>query len=92
MTASYEAPNAALRKLAKQYLEKSIEALENQTIEERDITNITMSIDPTRLPEAKKMIRDFRRKLCAFLEQGERTEVYMFSPALINITKKLEEE
>ena len=46
MTASYEAPNAALRKLAKQYLEKSIEALENQTMEERDITNITMSIDP----------------------------------------------
>lgn len=91
MTATYGAPNAALRKLAKQYLEKSVLALESQSMEERDITNVTMSIDPTRLPKAKKMIEDFRRKLCAFLEQGERTEVYVFSPALIKITKDVKE-
>lgn len=91
MTATYKAPNAALRKLATQYLEKSIAALENQSMEERDITNITMSIDPSRLPHAKKMIADFRRKLCLYLEQGERTEVYVFSPALIKITKNIKE-
>lgn len=92
LSATYEAPNAALRKLAKQYLEKSIAALEDQPREERDITNITMSIDPTRIPEAKKMIADFRRKLCAFLEQGERTEVYVLSPALIKLTNEVTEK
>lgn len=91
LTATYQAPNTALRRLAKQYLEKSIAALEKQSQEERDVTNITMAIDPTRLPQAKKMITEFRRKLCKFLEQGERTEVYVFSPALIKITKKSQE-
>ncbi len=89
MTATFKIPNTALRKLARQYLEKSIVALEEQAMEERDITNITMSIDPTRLPQAKKMIASFRRKLCTFLEQGERTEVYVLSPALIKITKNI---
>lgn len=90
MTANYPAPNAALRTLAKQYLEKSIAALESQSQEQRDITNITMSIDPALLPEAKKMITKFRRELCAFLEQGNRSEVYVLSPALIKLTKNVE--
>lgn len=91
ITANYSSPNAPLRKLAKQYLEKAVDALENQPQEERDITNMTMSIDPTRIPEAKEMIAEFRRKLCEFLEQGERTQVYVFSPVLIRLTEKTEE-
>jgi uncharacterized protein (TIGR02147 family) len=87
LTATYGAPNAALRKLAKQFLEKAAESLESQSLEERDITNITMAIDPKLLPEAKTMITEFRRKLCAFLEQGEQSEVYTFAPALFRLTK-----
>lgn len=87
LTANYNVPTAALRKLAKGLLERAIDSLETQSIDERDITNITMAIDPALLPEAKKMIAEFRRKLCAFLEQGERTEIYTFSPALFKITR-----
>jgi uncharacterized protein (TIGR02147 family) len=86
ISASYNVPSAALRKLSKGLLEKAIDSLETQSIHERDITNITMAIDPALLPEAKQMIADFRRKLCSFLEQGERTEVYTFSPALFKIS------
>ena len=49
-----------------------------------------MAIDPNLIPEAQKMISDFRRKLCAFLEQGNRTEVYAFAPSLFRLTKKKE--
>lgn len=87
ITASYNVPSAALRKLAKGMLERAIDSLETQSVDERDITNITMAIDPALLPEAKKMIAEFRRKLCAFLEQGDQTEVYTFSPALFKITR-----
>ncbi len=89
ITASYSVPSAALRKLAKGLLEKAIDSLETQSIEERDVTNITMAIDPLLLPEAKKMIADFRRKLCAHLEQGNRTDVYTFAPSLFRITKPM---
>jgi uncharacterized protein (TIGR02147 family) len=88
MTATYGSPNAALRKLATQLLEKAVEALEAQSIEERDVTHITMAIDPALLPEAKKMIAEFRRKFCEFFNQGEKTEVYTFVPALYRLTKK----
>ena len=87
ISASYGTPSSALRKLAKQLLEKAIGALDSQSLEERDITNITMTIDPVLLPEAKKMISDFRRKLCAFLEQGKRSEVYVFAPSLFRISQ-----
>lgn len=87
LTATFGAPSAALRKLARQLLQKAADSLDSQSIEERDVTNITMAIDPALLPEAKAMIADFRRKLCAFLEQGKRTEVYTFLPALFKITQ-----
>ncbi len=86
LSADFGIPAPALRKLARQLLEKAAASLEEQSIAERDITNMTMAIDPARLPEAKRMIADFRRKLCAFLEQGERTEVYAFTPALFRLT------
>lgn len=92
LTANYGAPNSALRKLARQLLQKAIDSLESQSMDERDVTHVTMAIDPSRLPEAKKMIAKFRRDLCAFLEQGRRTEVYAFSPALFRISKKQKKE
>jgi hypothetical protein len=48
---------------------------------------MTMAIDPSLLPEAKEMIADFRRKLCSFLEQGKRSEVYTFAPSLFRLTR-----
>jgi uncharacterized protein (TIGR02147 family) len=81
-------PAGALRELARQLLTKGIRALEEQEQQDRDITNITMAADPDLLPEAKKMILQFRRKLCKFLESGNRTEVYVFSPALFRLTNK----
>lgn len=91
LTANYACPNAALRRLAKQFLERAIESLEEQEQDERDITNITMAIDPKLLPQAKLMIADFRRKLCKYLEQGQRTEVYTFAPSLFRISKLKQE-
>ena len=88
ISASYGTPSSALRKLARQLLQKASESLESQSIDERDITNMTMAIDPSLLPEAKQMISDFRRKLCAFLEQGLRTEVYVFAPSLFRLSKQ----
>jgi len=88
VSALSDVPALALREHARQILSKAIVSLEEQTQEERDITSITMAIDPRLLPEAKKMILQFRRKLCKFLESGERKEVYVFSPTLFRLTKK----
>ncbi|MFN3453843.1 MAG: TIGR02147 family protein [Pseudobdellovibrio sp.] len=69
-------PNASIRKAHTQYIEKSLEALKTQPIEVRDITGVTMAIDSEKLPQARKLIEDFRRRLSAYLEQGTKNSVY----------------
>lgn len=91
LSANYGIPTTALRKIAKNFLEKAIHSLEAQSLEERDITTMTMAIDPELLPEAKRRIATFRRSLCDFLEQGNRTEVYTFVPSLFRLTSPLKQ-
>ncbi len=86
-TADKHVTTMALKKHQRQILEKSIQSLENDPIETRNISSLTMSIDPERLPKAKDMIEDFNQKLCAFLEGGNRKQVYQLSVALFPIQK-----
>jgi uncharacterized protein (TIGR02147 family) len=80
----------ALKKNQKQFLEKAIESLENDPIEERNMTSMTMAIDPEKLPKAKEMIRNFNKTLCEFLESGKRKRVYNLGIALHPIQKRSE--
>ncbi len=78
----------ALRRRQKQVLEKAAFSLENDPIEERNHTSMTIAADPERIREAKKMILEFNRKLCRFLEEGTRSRVYELSVALFPIQKR----
>ena len=81
-TADKHVTSGALRQGQKQILENAIFSVENDPIEERSNTHMVMAIDPEKLPEAKKMILEFNRKLCAFLESGKRKRVYTLGIAL----------
>ncbi|HLE01705.1 MAG TPA: TIGR02147 family protein [Bdellovibrionota bacterium] len=87
VSALSDIPAAALREHARQLLEKALVSLDQQGQHERDVTSMTMSIDPALLPEAKKMILQFRRRLCRFLESGKRSEVYAFVPVLFRLSQ-----
>lgn len=79
--------DAAFRKFQRQVLERAMVALEQVPIEERDQSNMTMAIDTHRLPEAKEMIKGFRRKLCQFLEASPtKDQVYQLSISLYPLT------
>lgn len=73
-------------------MKRAIEALDDVPIEERDITSMTMAIDVRKIQEAKKRIREFRKDMAAFLEEGEATEVYSLNVQFIPITKKSRED
>ena len=87
LSANYGVPSEAIRKFTKQILQKAQDSLESQSLDERDLTTMTMAIDPTLLPVAKKRIAEFRRELAALLEQDNRTEVYVFAPSLFKLSK-----
>lgn len=59
----------------------------------REFTFITIAADQSKIPKAKAMIREFRDRLCEFMETGEKTEVYELQIQLVPRTKiKLKED
>lgn len=70
-TVGNEFTAAAFRRLQRQVLEKALIALEEAPLEERDQSSMTMAINSKQLPEAKKLIRDFRRNLCVLLKSEQ---------------------
>ncbi len=57
---------------------------------EKDITSMTMAVDPKHLGKARSLISKFRRDLCDLLEDGDQEVVYNLGIQLYPISKKQE--
>ena len=87
LSTSADIPSSALRKVHKEHIEKAIESLESVDVAHRDITGMTMAIDKTKIKQAKIMIKNFRRELSSFLEEGKKNEVYRINIQFFPLTK-----
>ncbi len=74
------------RELQRQILKMALHSIDHCSPEERDMTSMTMAIDMDKLPEARKLITQFRRDLCNFLEDGEQTRVYQLGIQLYPVS------
>jgi uncharacterized protein (TIGR02147 family) len=92
VTTDRHTTNSALKKRQSQILYKSIHSLNNDPIEIRNHTAMTLAIDSDLIPEAKKRINDFMLELTSFLESKKQTRVYEFTINLFPLDKQLEEE
>ncbi len=90
LTTTHDLESVALRISHRQSLEQAMEALDSVGVKSRDVTAMTMAIDPQKLTIAKKMIRQFRRRLCAILESGQRTEVFNLNIQLLPVSKTVQ--
>jgi len=88
ITTSHEIPSEVIRKGNQQWIEKSLDALNGESVEARDITGMTMAIDPKKIPAAKQLIKEFRRKLCRYLESGHQESVYRLNIQLFSIERR----
>jgi len=88
-TADKHLSTPALRKYQKQVLEKAIESLENDSIEFRSMSSMTMSVDPKNIPLAKKLIDECAKQISALLRNGKQEEVYQLQISLYPLQKKL---
>nr|WP_295904933.1 TIGR02147 family protein [uncultured Bdellovibrio sp.] len=87
ITTTHDVPSPILRESHRQIREKAIVSLMQDDPALRDITSITLPSDPEKIPEAKKIIRDFRRKMTRLLTEGRSTEVYNLNIQLVPVTK-----
>jgi uncharacterized protein (TIGR02147 family) len=89
MATPSQVPSGALREGLKQNILKALHSLENHPVETREVSGITMAVSKRKLPEAKKMIQEFRRKLSTFLEdEGRKDSVYRLNIQLFPLSQE----
>jgi uncharacterized protein (TIGR02147 family) len=84
-------PEGAVQDFHRQMMEKAKEELnshEADAFRKRDISSLTMSIDPEKIEEAKRRIAEFKAQLGDLLTQGECTEVYQVNIQFFPLTKR----
>ena len=87
-TGDKQLTSSAHRRRQRQVLEKALFSLENDPVEIRSHTGMTMAVDPKRIPHAKEMILKFNRELAEYLEGGDRSQVYELSVALLPLQRR----
>ncbi len=81
-------PSAAVRTYHHTLLQKAQDALEVQSINEREITGVSLAINPKDLKLIKKDIQEFQHLLIDKYCKGKRSEVYHLELALFRLTSK----
>ena len=76
----------AIRNFHLQMITKAKEALEHQSIEERDITGITFAISDDKMERAKDEIRKFRQRMAKLLDSSKPTSVYQLNVQLFKLS------
>lgn len=82
-------PSEALRKFHKQVLEKALESISTQSVQERYLSTSLMAIKVTDLPIAEKMIQDFRMRFTdqlTYKKTGD--EIYALGIQFCRLTQK----
>ncbi len=86
---STDVPSAAIKSYHKDILEKAIDAIELQKVEERDISGIGFSIDKKDLKNIKKEISDFQEYIAKKYNKDKKAdEVYQLQMAFFKLTKE----
>lgn len=83
--------STARKNLQRQIISKALSAVDETPQEEKDITSMTMAIDPKNLDRARELIKKFRRDLCLLLEDGEPSQVFNLGVQLYPVSKKTKE-
>lgn len=91
LTTSKDVASKAIKRHHMQNLDLAQQKLERISLQAREFSSVTMAINPKKIKEAKILINEYKRKLCALLEEGDKKEVYTLSIQLFPNTVLKEE-
>jgi hypothetical protein len=82
--------SAANKELQRQVINKALKAIDEVAQNEKEISSMTMPIDPKNLGKASELTKAYRRDMCALLATGEMSQVYNLAIQLYPVSKKSE--
>ena len=88
VTTTDDVKDLALQKAQRQNLEMALEALETQSVEERDFISLTLAMDPADVPAVKKRVRDFLLALNNEFEGRNKKKVYKTNVQFFSLEKE----
>jgi len=86
LTTTDDIPSEAIKRFHKQNLELAQSKLDTVPIDKREYGAMTISVNPSKLPKLKRMIREFQSRISEELEGGKRKAVYSFSVQLFPLS------
>ena len=88
---STDIASEGLKRFHEKVLEKARESIRATPVEQREITGSTIAIRADRIPEAKRLIREFRSRLCREIEADKDAHaVYHLEIAFYPLTQSKE--
>lgn len=84
-------PSSAIKKYQSQLIEKAQRSLIEQPIEQREVSSLTVAINKSQIPVAKKLMQQFLRDFCKTVEKQEPKEaVYCLSQQFFQLNQEEE--
>ncbi|MDX9732424.1 MAG: DUF4423 domain-containing protein [Bdellovibrionales bacterium] len=82
-----EVPSEAIRKFHRQILQKALDAVDLQTVGQRDLSSLVLAVGKDDIPEAKRVIKHFRRSFDArFAKSPKKDSVYCLAIQFFDLT------
>jgi uncharacterized protein (TIGR02147 family) len=92
VTSPSNVPSRAIKRFHSQMIEKAKGAIRFHAVDTRDMSSLTMAIDPSQISEAKIEIQKFRRRMARLLSQGRPSHVYQLNVQFFSLqTEKTKE-
>jgi uncharacterized protein (TIGR02147 family) len=95
LTTTNNVPSIAIRRYTKQLLNKALVAIDKQSVEERDISTITLAINDKNIDQFRELIKKFRRGMDqaataeAMLSSTPANELYCLSIQFFRLSEKI---
>jgi Predicted transcriptional regulator len=82
-----DVPSEALRKHNREKMELAIQSLERVSIENRDVSSLTLCFDPKRMSLLKSEIAKFKKRIGTMCAVNDATEVYSLNVQFFPLTQ-----
>lgn len=80
VTSGTDIPSKVLRELHKQFIQRAVYCIDHVNVEKRDISGMTLCMEPEKMEEAKLLIAEFRSKLTDLVgSKSARSELHQLS-------------
>lgn len=92
LTTTHDVESKALKLAHKENCSLAESAIDNVDLLKRDLTSITFPMNSHRMPELKKVLKEFRRKILTLMKDEHSDEVYQLNLQLFPLTQQKEKE